>query len=164
MGTIEISQPVCLARIALIVGKQPQFEYGTAARSTGFVQAFRPCVAAQELQSMPESPRHTGLERIVVGDEIRLGEQRARTYSLEWESRNQVIGRVSRFPIYRIRRASQKRLVELDRSRPVRGPGSHIAHFEQIVSAKFVLDIQVIFLRPSVHRLRRKSLQKRKPA
>ena len=104
----------------LIVGRQLQLEDVCSKFPVDLVEVLGPGVAALDFEPMLHASRDAGLQRVVVRDENRIGEQRSLAHSLNRQPRGHVVDRVRRLPIHRIPRARQQRLIELHLPRSMR--------------------------------------------
>src|ERR1700760_1701930 len=95
---------------------------------------------------MRHSLRRANLQRVVVRDEHRVGEERTLAHSLDRHSRCDIADRICSLAVNWILRARENCLVKFHLARTVCRLRPDITHINQIASPQCILDIEVVLL------------------
>src|ERR1700733_1432353 len=144
--TIEIGEAVVAARIALIVGEQPQLEDLAAGRATGFVEVARECIATEELQAAAQTLCDAALQRVVVGIVGARAAVGTGSDALVRSALDNVGDGVACRAIDGRGGTGEKRLIKFAATGNVNRACTDVTDFGEIVVRELDLRVQVVFL------------------
>ena len=150
-----------VAEIELVVGGELELEDVGAGFAVDLVEIFGPGVAALELKAVRQLPADTGLQRVVVGDENGVGEERALAQTLPGQASGCIGDGVGGLAIDGVLGAGEEGLVEFNLAGAMRGLRADIADVEDIAAAERNLDVEVVFLGAAVEHVGVRALDER---